>query len=104
MIQGAQSALGSMGIQKITITDLQDAQSSPSIADKFSGAMEKAIKATDTEIQHANEMSEALAAGENVGLHETMIAVERADVALRTFVAVKNRVVEAYQEVMRMQV
>lgn len=38
------------------------------------------------------------------GLHETMIALEKADVSLRLVVQVRNKAVEAYREIMRMQV
>jgi flagellar hook-basal body complex protein FliE len=70
---------------------------------KFADALERAIDHTNTEVKGADAMVEAMAAGKPVGLHETMIAVERADVAVRTAVAVKSRAVEAYQEIMRMQ-
>ncbi len=43
----------------------------------------------------------ALGAG---NLHETALALEKADVALRVLTKVRNKVVEAYQEVMRMSV
>jgi flagellar hook-basal body complex protein FliE len=45
-----------------------------------------------------------LAAGEAVELHEVLIATEKASIAVQLAVQVKNKVVEAYQEVMRMQV
>ena len=70
----------------------------------FADALERAVEATNSEIKQADTMIESLAAGEPVGLHETMIAVERADVAVRTAVAVKSRAVEAYQEIMRLQI
>ncbi len=37
-------------------------------------------------------------------LHETALALEKADIALRVAMKVRNKLVEAYQEVMRMQV
>ncbi len=37
-------------------------------------------------------------------LHETALALEKADIALRVATKVRNKLVEAYQEVMRMQV
>jgi flagellar hook-basal body complex protein FliE len=43
----------------------------------------------------------ALGAG---NLHETALALEKADVALRALTKVRNKIVEAYQEVMRMGV
>ena len=38
------------------------------------------------------------------GLSEAMIAMEKASIALQTMLTVRNKVIESYQEVMRMQV
>jgi flagellar hook-basal body complex protein FliE len=43
----------------------------------------------------------ALGAG---NLHETALALEKADVAMRVLTKVRNKIVDAYQEVMRMSV
>ena len=37
-------------------------------------------------------------------LHETLIAMEKASLSFQTVVQIRNKVVEAYQEVMRMQI
>lgn len=37
-------------------------------------------------------------------IHEAMIALEKADISFRAMMQVRNRMLEAYQEVMRMQV
>jgi flagellar hook-basal body complex protein FliE len=42
--------------------------------------------------------------GQAPSVHDTMIAMEKADVSLRLTTKVRNKVVEAYQEIMRMQV
>ncbi len=42
--------------------------------------------------------------GDTRNIHETMIAVGKADMAFRLTMQVRNKMVEAYQEVMRMQV
>ena len=43
--------------------------------------------------------------GEGKGdLQETMIAMEKADVSFRLMMQIRNKVLEAYQEIMRMQV
>ena len=39
-----------------------------------------------------------------MSLHETMIAMEQADVSFRFMMQVRNKIVEAYQEILRMQV
>jgi len=45
-----------------------------------------------------------LIAGESKNLHETMIAMEKADISFRLMMGVRNKIIEAYQEIMRMQV
>lgn len=45
-----------------------------------------------------------LVAGEITDVAEAMVAVERADIAFQTMMAVRNRIVAAYEEVIRMQI
>ena len=46
---------------------------------------------------------EELATGRNGNIHETMIAMSKADVSFRMVMQVRNKIISAYQEVMRMQ-
>ena len=56
-------------------------------------------------LQHESEnMSKALAAGQVEDISQVVIAAEKADIALQLTLAVRNKAVEAYQEIMRMQV
>jgi len=62
-------------------------------------------------VSKVNDMStqsdqaiQKLATGENRNLHETMIAVEKASISFLFMSQVRNKALEAYQEVMRMQV
>lgn len=48
--------------------------------------------------------TEKLAKGEIDNLHDVMIIGQKASIALTATVEVRNKVIEAYQEVMRMQV
>jgi flagellar hook-basal body complex protein FliE len=45
-----------------------------------------------------------LAAGEDVDLHEVMIAAEQTDVSFRVAMAIRDKLVEAYQEITRMNI
>lgn len=45
-----------------------------------------------------------LVAGEIKDVTEAMVAVEKADVAFQTMMAVRNKIVAGYEEIMRMQV
>lgn len=52
----------------------------------------------------ANTAMEKLASGESQNLHETLLAVEKADIAFRTMNQVRSKVIDAYREIMRMQI
>ena len=66
------------------------------------------FKATMAETNRLAQASEALqneaATGGDVDLHDVMIAGEKANLALQVTLQVRNKLVEAYQDVMRMQV
>ena len=56
-------------------------------------------------LQHkADAAITALATGDKMSLHDTMIAMEQADVSFRLMMQVRNKIVDAYQEIMRIQV
>ena len=52
----------------------------------------------------ADEAVESLATGKGASLHETMIALEKADLSFRLMMQVRNKIVEAYREIVNMQV
>ena len=47
---------------------------------------------------------ESFLAGEVADVHQVMIAVEKADIALNLMLEIRNRLLDAYQELMRMAV
>ncbi len=50
-----------------------------------------------------NTAIEKLNTGEAKNLHEVMIAVEEADISLRMLVQMRNKALEAYEQILRMQ-
>jgi len=57
------------------------------------------------ELQNGADKSiQSLATGESKGLHEVMLAVEKASVSFQMLTQVRNKALEAYQEIMRMPV
>ena len=46
----------------------------------------------------ANRSALALARGENGNIHETMIAMQKADIDIRLLVAVTNKLIDAYNQ------
>jgi len=52
----------------------------------------------------AGEAVQGLLSGQNVSLHQTMIAMEEASISFQLMVEVRNKLLESYQELMRMQI
>ena len=52
----------------------------------------------------SDTLTEKLALGKEVDLHEVMIASQKASVTMQLTLEIRNKAVEAYQEMMRMQV
>ncbi len=69
----------------------------------FGAALKDAVSKVDDLQVQADAQSHALAGGEG-NLHETMLALEKADVAMRVAMKVRNKIIDAYNEVMRMSV
>lgn len=70
----------------------------------FGKALTEAIGSLDKLQQEADASGLQLASGEPVELHEVMLAQERASLSFELAVQVRNKLVEAYQDIMRMQV
>ena len=51
----------------------------------------------------ADEAVTQLASGQRKNIHETMIAMEKADVAFQLLMQIRNKVISAYETIMRMQ-
>lgn len=54
--------------------------------------------------QEANVAMEKLASGESQNLHETLLAVEKAEIAFKMMNQVRTKVLDAYREIMKMQI
>jgi flagellar hook-basal body complex protein FliE len=72
-------------------------------ATSFAGELGRAIGALDGLQVAADAQVEQVASGSG-NLHEMAIALEKADVGMRIATKVRNKLIEAYQEIMRMSV
>lgn len=71
---------------------------------KFGELLNKAIRKVDELQKKADNSAVRLAAGDIQNLHQVMIDAEKAEIALQFTIQIRNKVIEAYQEIMRMQV
>ncbi len=70
----------------------------------FGDTLQEAIGKVNTMQKTADKKMQAMATGEETNISEVMIAAEKADIALKLMMSVRNKVIDAYQEVMKMQV
>ena len=70
----------------------------------FADSLKEAVNQVNTAQKESDHKMQELATGKTQNIHETMIAAEKADIALRMMVQVRNKMIEAYQEIMKMQV
>ena len=70
----------------------------------FGQALTDAISSLSDSQNAADDASVRMAAGDPIDLHEVMLARETASLHFQLAVQVRNKLVEAYQDVMRMQV
>jgi flagellar hook-basal body complex protein FliE len=75
-----------------------------SAAGGFGQALTTAISGLNETQSAADNASVRMAAGDPIDLHEVMLARETASLHFQLAVQVRNKLVEAYQDVMRMQV
>jgi flagellar hook-basal body complex protein FliE len=70
----------------------------------FAGLLKEAIERVEGLRRNADESVMKLLAGENEEVHQTVLAVQQAELAFELFLEVRNKVVQAYQEIMRMPI
>jgi flagellar hook-basal body complex protein FliE len=70
----------------------------------FEDLLKNMALSTNERIQTAQSAGDAFAAGQRDDIHGTMLALSKTDIELRVLGNVKNRVVDAFYELWRMQI
>ena len=83
---------------------VQQVGASGAAAPGFANWVEHELGSLNSQLVSAEQGIQKLASGNAENLHEVMLALEQARLALQVASQVRTRVLEAYQEVMRMQV
>ena len=76
----------------------------PYIPPPFADTLKKSIGEVNQLQKTADVKMQQLATGENKNIADVMVATEKADIALKLMVQVRNKVINAYNEIMKMQV
>ena len=73
-------------------------------SDSFGSMLGKMVEEVNNKQVAAGDAVSTLQSGGNVSLHQAVIAMEEANVSFQLMVEVRNKLLDAYQEIMRMQV
>ena len=77
---------------------------SPQAGSAFKDMLLRSIHEVNSMQQAADRAVEALSSGEEINPAEVLTAVQKADIAFRLMMQIRNKVVQAYQEVQNIRV
>ena len=79
-------------------------QKSEFINRRFADLFWRALNKVD-DLQHkADHSVRELAAGQQKDIHQTMLAMEKAEISFQLMMKVRNKIIAAYEEIMRMSI
>jgi len=97
----ADQSVSSLSNNRITSSPL--GKKSGTSETSFASTLKNAINSVDSMQKNADVMMQKIATGESKNISEVMVATEKADIALKLMVQVRNKIIDAYQEIMKMQ-
>lgn len=92
---------------RATMPDLAGPAAKPAAAggpDSFGSTLKTAFKEVNGLQGQADKLAAKMATGDLEDIHQAMVAMQKASLAMQFTVQVRNKVIEAYQEIMRTQV
>lgn len=78
-------------------------QAAPNMVNLFSEIIKKGLTSTNNQALEAGDMDRKLVSGEVTNIHDVMIAAAKAGIALNFTMEIRNKVIRAYDEIMRMR-
>jgi flagellar hook-basal body complex protein FliE len=70
----------------------------------FLETLQKSMDSVNADQLQADNAIKDIVAGKSKNIHETMLQIQKAELSLKTMMQVRNKILEAYKEIMRMQV
>ncbi|HOJ09626.1 MAG TPA: flagellar hook-basal body complex protein FliE [Clostridiales bacterium] len=70
----------------------------------FADYFKEAVNKTNDIIVKAENISNQFAVGNIDDIHKVLVEVEKADIALQFTLQIRNKIMDAYNEIMRMQI
>jgi len=89
------------GIRTI-VPQIEEGKPTEKVLGSFTEALRSMLHEVERADANASELKRRLLVGEPVELHEVLLATEKAHLAFQALLAVRNKLLEAYQELTRM--
>ena len=100
-IPGLNALPEALSLAKPFATDVGQGQDGVS---EFAKIINESIHKLNDAQKQAGSLEQRFAAGENIELHDVMVANQEADIAMKLTMTLRNQMLEAYREVIHMQV
>jgi flagellar hook-basal body complex protein FliE len=91
-------------VERVRSPALEKAGGTPAPGGDFGSVFERMVNDVETRQADASEVTRSVLLGENPNLHQSVLAMQEASLSFSLMVEVRNKVVESYQELMRMPV
>ncbi|MGA2110040.1 MAG: flagellar hook-basal body complex protein FliE [Syntrophorhabdales bacterium] len=96
-----------MKVEKVVLDNFSKSEATTKTeksATSFSDVLKESINKVGELEKEANQQTESLVKTQGQDIHNTMIAIEKADLSFQLMMQIRNKILTAYDEIMRMQV
>jgi len=97
-------SIGSLAPSRSLFETLNKKETEGSASIPFSDYFKQALSNTNSLITEADRIADDFAAGKIDNIHQVSIAAEKADIALQFTMQIRSKIMDAYSEIMRMQI
>jgi len=96
-------AINKIGNENVNLADKLNFREKNTNNSNFNDVLENAISSVNNKINQADSLTQKKALGMEVDMAENILAIQEADMSFRMLLQVRNKIMAAHDEIMRMQ-
>jgi flagellar hook-basal body complex protein FliE len=96
--------VGSLAPSRSLFETAEKQNSASTVTIPFSDYLNQALNNTNSLLLDSEKLADEFAAGKTDNIHQVAIASEKADLALQFTMQIRNKILDAYMEIMRMTI
>ncbi|OMP68597.1 flagellar hook-basal body complex protein FliE [Domibacillus epiphyticus] len=97
-------ALNAVSSNVIQTGDVKKVSTPYEAQQKFADFLKDSLNNVMKNEEHSNSLQAKMIRGEDVDIHQVMAAAQKSGITMQLTIEMRNKAVEAYQEIMRMQI